>query len=75
MEASSDHGNDRRPELATVPGAMPYAPRLRRRALRGFCAGAGPSTSARLSVGLSVPMVAAVGSIFHTRRARDSASR
>ena len=41
--------------------------------LRG--SGAGPSPSARLSVGLSVPMVAAVGSIFLIRRDRDSASR
>ncbi len=34
-----------------------------------------PGPRARLSVGLSVPMVAAVGSGFHARRARDSASR
>jgi hypothetical protein len=35
MERRQGGGNDRRPELATVSGAMPYAPRLRRRALGG----------------------------------------
>ena len=75
MERRQGGGNDWRPELATVSGAMPYAPRLRRRALGGGCAGAGPSPSARLSVGLSVPMVAAVGSIFLIGRDRCSASR
>jgi hypothetical protein len=75
MERRQGGGNDRRPELAAVSGTMPYAPRLRRRALGGDCAGgAGPSSSARLSVGLSVPMVAAVGSIFLIGRDRCSAS-
>jgi hypothetical protein len=77
MERRQGGGNDRRPELATVSGAMPYAPRLRRRALGGGCAGsyASPRPSARLSVRLSVPVVAAVGSSFHSGRARNSASR
>ena len=41
MERRQGGGNDRRPELATVSGAMPNPPRLRRRALGGFCAGSG----------------------------------
>jgi hypothetical protein len=77
MERRQGGGNDRRPELAAISRAMPYAPRLRRRALggvgAGFRSGAGPR--ARLSVRLSVPMVAAVGSRFYSGRDRYSASR
>ena len=40
MEKRQSGGNDRRSELAPVSGAMPYAPRLRRRP-GGVCAGAG----------------------------------
>jgi hypothetical protein len=71
-------GNNRRPELATVSGAMPpNPPRLRRRALGRVCAGSrsGAGPNARLSVRLSVPMVAAVSSSFRTGRARNAASR
>jgi hypothetical protein len=75
MERRQGGGNDRRPELATVSGAMPYAPRLRRRALGGGCAGSCGGPSARLSVRLPFPVVATVSSSFRTGRARDSASR
>src|ERR1700733_7590382 len=79
MERRQGGGNDRRPELATISSAMPNPPRLRRRALGKFSAragsGSGAGPNARLSVRFSVPMVAAVGSSFHTRRARDAASR
>ena len=62
MERRQGGGNDRRPELASVSCAMPYAPRLRRRAL-------GPGPSARLPVRLPVSLVAAVGSSFCAGRA------
>ena len=75
MERRQGGGNDRRPELATISIAMPNPPRLRRRALRRFCTRADSGPRVRLSVRFSVPMVAAVGSSFHTRRARDAASR
>jgi hypothetical protein len=77
MERRQGGGNNRRPELATVSGAMPNPPRLRRRALGRVCAGSrsGAGPSARLSVRVSVPMVAAVSSSFRTGRARNSASR
>jgi hypothetical protein len=54
MERRQGGGNDQRPELATVSGAMPDVTRFRRRALGGFCSGsgsgsgAGPSFCARL---------------------------
>jgi hypothetical protein len=73
MERRQGGGNDQRPELATVSGAMPRAPRLGRRALRGVRSGSG--SSSRLAVGFSVPMVAAVGSSFRAGRAGDPASR
>jgi hypothetical protein len=78
MERRQSGGNDRRPKLATVSGAMPHAPRLRRRTLGRVCSGSGggrPSSCARLSVRLSVPLVAAVGSGFRAGRAHSSASR
>ena len=68
MERRQGGGNDRRPELAAISCAMPYAPRLRRRTL-------GPGPSARLSVRLPVSLVAAVGSSFYIGRHRYSASR
>ena len=64
MERRQGGGNDRRPELAAVSCAMPYAPRLRRRR-----SGVGPGPSARLSVRLPVSLVAAVGSSFRAGRA------
>jgi hypothetical protein len=77
MERRQGSGNDRRPELATVSSAMPNPPKLSRRALGRFCArsGAGASLRARLPVRFSVPVVAAVGSDFFTRRDRYSTSR
>jgi hypothetical protein len=77
MERRQGRGNDRRPELATVSSAMSNSAGLRRGALGRFCAGssARPSPSARLSVRFSVLLVAADGSSFHTRCARDAAGR
>ena len=60
-------------------GAVPHAPRLRRRPVGRFCFGpsssSGSGARASLPVRLSVSMVAAVGSGFRAGRARDSASR
>jgi hypothetical protein len=75
MERRQGGGNDRGPELAAVSGAMPNPPRLRRRALRRFCARAGAGPSPSLTVGLSFPLVAAAESSSRTGRARDAASR
>jgi hypothetical protein len=65
MEAGPGRGNDRRPELASVSGAMPYAPGRRCGAV--FCNNrscARPSARACLSVRRSVPIVAALGYRF-----------
>jgi hypothetical protein len=78
MERRQGGRNDRRPDLAAVPRAVPRAPGLRRRPVGRFRFGprASPCSGARASlpVRLSVPMVAAVGSGFRSRRARNSAS-
>jgi hypothetical protein len=65
MERREGGGNDRRPDLAAVSGAMPHAPKLRR-AVGRFRAGAGPCPSVRacLPVRLPVPVVATIGSRF-----------
>ena len=55
METGSDHGSDRRPELAAVSGAMPYEPGEPR---FDACVCACPS------VRLPFPMVAALGASF-----------
>ena len=60
MEAGPDGWNDRRPELATVSGAVPHPRRRSRRPSSGRSR-AGPS------VRLPVPMVAAVGAKFRGR--------
>jgi hypothetical protein len=77
MERRQGGGHDWRPELATVSGAVPNPPRLRRRVLGRFCARVGscPGPRARLTIWLSFPMVAAVGSGVLTGRGRNSASR
>ena len=62
MERRQGGGNDRRPDLAAVSGAVPHAPRLRRRPVGRFCSGPGPrpGACACLPVRLSVPMVEGV---------------
>jgi hypothetical protein len=57
METGSDNGSDWRPELAAVPGEMPYEPGQLRFDAR-VCARASPA------VRLTFPMVAAVGASF-----------
>lgn len=65
MERRQGGGNDRRPKLAAVSGAMPCKPLSRGRALGRFRSGSGsgasPCANARLSVGLALSMVASVG--------------
>jgi hypothetical protein len=75
MERRQGGGNGRRPDLVAVSRAVPHAPRLRLRLVGRFCFGPSPCSRARAraSVRLSVSMVAAVGSSFRARRARDSA--
>jgi hypothetical protein len=77
MERRQGRGNDRRSDLAAVSRAV-YAPRLRRRPVGRFRFGPRASPCSRARAGLlirrSVPVVAAVGSGFRARRARDSAS-
>ena len=61
MEGRQGGGNDRWPNLAAIPGAMPCGPGLRRRrAIGRFRFRAGPSARARLSVRLFVSVAAAV---------------
>ena len=66
--------NDRRSELASVLGAVPYAPGFARRAVL-----ADGSSRAGPSVRLPIPMVAAVGADFHRglkcRRSRGRPKR
>ena len=75
MERGQGGGNDRWPNLAAVSGAMPCEPLSRGLALGRFRSGAGPGPSpcpsARLSVGLAVSMVAAVGPRAGVERRRS----
>jgi hypothetical protein len=71
MERRQGGGNDRRADLAAISRAVPYAPRLRR-AVGRFCSG--PSPRARLSVGLSVPLVAVIAPSFGAGRALNPPS-
>ena len=57
METGSDNGNDWRPELAAVPGAMPYEPEQPR---FDACIRA----RSHLSVRLPFSMVTALGASF-----------
>jgi hypothetical protein len=59
METGSDNGIDRGPELAAVPGAMPYEPEQLR-----FDACVCATARAYHSVRLPFPMVAVVGASF-----------
>ena len=69
MERRQGRWNDRRPDVATVSVAMPHAPRLHRFVLGRFRS-APPGPGARLSVRLSVPVVATIGALdrAHTER-------
>ena len=61
VERGEGRGNDRRPIVAAVSGAVPHAPGLSRGpALGEFRSGSGSCPSARPSVRLPLPMVAAV---------------
>jgi hypothetical protein len=64
MEGGQSGGNDRRPILAAVSGAMPPPGLGRRPAFRGFCCCSRSCACARHPVRLSVSLVAAVDARF-----------
>jgi hypothetical protein len=69
MERRQGGGNDRRPDLAAVSGAMPRNPEVSGRRSLGWVrsrAGAGACACARLPIRLSLPMGAAVGPRFRS---------